>query len=629
MRTLTPGRLLFEEIVPPEFRAGTDDEPIGAELVKKILQSVAEQAPDQYKNISHRLLKLGAKASIEVPASFTLEDLKSPIDKKSLIAEVEAKEDEIRNNKSLTPQQRTEALIKLYAEQSAAMPEKIFQASSARGSNLAKMVASGARGNKGQLNSNIGADWLMLDADSRPIPVPIKNSYSDGLSPAEYYASAYGTRRGLLSTKFSVQEAGYLSKQLAAASHDLIVSSKDCETDRGYPTDPSDTDNIGAVLSRPAGGFPANTIITSRVLKQLRDNNVKKMSVRSPLTCTAKNGICSICAGIKEKNRFPEIGERVGLSASSSVGEPLSQGTLSEKHSGGVASSSGKAVSAFKQIDSLVQVPEVFPNGAAVSEVDGVVSRIEEAPQGGHFVYVGDKQHYVGRNIDVSVKRVDTVEAGDVLSSGVPNPYDIVKHKGIGQGRTYFVDAMRRAMKSNNIANDRRQLEVLGRSLINHVKVTNPEGYGSYLPDDIIEYSSIEDHTPDGATRVPTSKAINKYLAKPILHYSVGTRITPSVARNLEENDEKEIDITDSSPGFEPEAQRVMDIPGHKTDWMAQLAGSNLKKRILSDVHSGTAISDPQGPSFIPGLAKGVGFGDLSHTQGVDPFKNTSPKPIK
>jgi DNA-directed RNA polymerase subunit beta' len=628
MRTLTPGRLLFERIVPPEFRDGVDDQPIGSDGVKKILQSVAEQAPERYNEISHQLLKLGAKASIEVPASFTLEDLKPPIDKAAIIAEVQAKEDAIRNDKTLSPKQRTDALIKLYAEQSAAMPEKVFQASAAKGSNLAKMVASGARGNKGQLNSNIGADWLMLDADSRPIPVPIKSSYSEGLSPAEYYASAYGTRRGLLSTKFSVQEAGYLSKQLAAASHDLIVSAKDCETSRGYPTDPSDNDNIGAVMATPAGGFPAGTIITSRVLKQLKDNKVGKMTVRSPLTCTAKNGICAVCAGIKEKNRFPEIGDRVGLSASSSVGEPLSQGTLSEKHSGGVASSSGKAVSAFKQIDSIVQVPEVFPNGATVAEADGIVSKIEEAPQGGHFVYVGDKQHYVGRGVDISVKRGDTVEAGDSLSSGVPNPYDIVKHKGIGQGRVYFVNAMRQAMKSNNIANDRRQIEVLGRSLINHVKVTDPDGYGAFLPDDIIEYSSIEDNIPDGATKMPVAKSVGKYLARPTLHYSIGTRITPSVAKTLDESDEKEIDVLDSSPGFEPEAQRVMDIPAHKTDWMAQFAGSNLKKRILSDVHSGTAISDPRGPSFVPGLARGAGFGTLPHTPEVTPPKNTSPKPF-
>lgn len=278
-----------------------------------------------------------------------------------------------------------------------------------------------------------------------------------------------------------------------------------------------------------------------------------------------------------------------------------------------MSSSSGKAVSAFKSIDALVQVPEVFPNGAAVSEMDGVVSKIEPAPQGGHFVYVDNKQHYVGRNAEVTVKRGDKVEAGDTLSSGIPNPYDIVNHKGIGQGRVYFVNALRQAMRGNNLSCDRRQLEVLGRSLVNHVKVTNPDGYGSYLPDDIVEYSSVENDTPENLTRAPASKAIGKFLARPTLHYSVGTRITPSVAKTLEDNDEKEIDFTDDSPGFEPEMQRVMDIPGFKNDWQAQLIGSNLKKKIVGNAHSGDAISDPQGPSFIPGLAKGVGFGDLNH----------------
>lgn len=1003
MRSITPGRLLFEQIVPPEFMDGVDDGPIDSGKMKTILQSVAEKSPEKYRDISHQILKMGAKTSNEVPASFSLDDLKSPIDKGKIFQQVAVKEAAIRARKDLTPQQRNNELVKVYSQYSSSMPELVFQAAQAKDSNLARMVAAGARGSKGQLNSNIGADWLMLDANSNPIPIPIKNSYADGLSPAEYFAAAYGTRRGLLSTKFcckigekvlmadfsereiqdikvgewvmgsdasgktlpvqvlnifdngkmpcwkftfrylssrsevvefcgtgdhrllarrrdwgadkaraidtptkmacgkmsktrhvlvpaecdsfggkkehralllgillgngcttasagtnlklscaddtfladtrdyfaslnfyaskgcssesdytfnlnylvappkdirsdgerdrgycgcptkkwlnevgaigkyshekeipaetwtwdndsvaqllsglfstdssidrttaasggcgiairltltaksmvmeakrllrlrfgiyssalyfiakekkknathdqwsivichrrsierfarfihligskgpelqtlrdeipqsrnneqhtfkflskellgehptfdievdhpdhlfvmangiissnSVQQSGYLSKQLSAASHDLIVSEKDCETNRGFPSTPDDKDNIGGVMAVGAGGFPSGTIITSRVLKQLRDNKVSKLTVRSPLTCTAKNGICAVCAGIGARNKFPQIGERVGLAAASSIGEPLSQSTLSEKHSGGVASSSGKAVSAFKSIDSLVQIPDTFPNGASVSGVDGRVTKIEEAPQGGNFVYVDNKQHYVGHDQEVSVKRGDSVEAGDTLSSGVPNPYDIVKHKGVGQGRVYFTNALRNALNSNNISSDRRQIEVLGRALVNHVKVTDPEGYGSHMPDDIVEYSAIEqDFEPENSTKGIPSQSIGKFLARPVMHYSLGTRITPSVAKDLDDNDEKEIDTTDTSPGFEPDMQRVMDIPGHKPDWMAQLSGSNLKKRMLQNVHSGDAVSDPYGPSYIPSLARGVGFGD-------------------
>jgi hypothetical protein len=280
-------------------------------------------------------------------------------------------------------------------------------------------------------------------------------------------------------------------------------------------------------------------------------------------------------------------------------------------NSGGVASSSGKAVSAFRSIESLVQIPEIFPNVAPVAHLDGEVTRIEEAPQGGNYIHIGNERHYIPRGRELHVKRGDVLEAGDVLSSGTPNPADIVKYKGIGDGRLYFVNSLRKAMNDNKISVDRRNLEVLGRALVNHVHITDPEGYGDFLPDEVAEYDSLErDFVPEHKETVPVTKAGGRYLARPALHYTIGTRITPSVSKTLESNGEKEIDVMDSPPGFVPDMQRVADIPGFKQDWMAQMAGSNLKKRILRNVHSGDAVSKIHGTSFIPGLAKGTEFGD-------------------
>lgn len=1385
---LTPGRLLFNKLLPDQIRDDADDRPVDAGRIKEILQRVAEETPDRYRDVSHDILKFGATASNEVSASFSLEDLKPPVDKVKVIAEIRLAEKQINARKDLTPAQKISERVKIYGKYSSEFPESVFNAAYAKGSNLAKMVASGARGSKGQLNSNIGADFLMLDANSNPIPVPILSSYSEGLSPGEFFASAYGTRRGLLSTKLSVAESGYLclnggtmvrmadwsikpieevkvgdmvlgsdingntfptlvnnvfkngakevwrykfrygksrtqfeyieatpdhkvlskikgglkrkssifvptklplsrvqgnfrlvpagqfqdergrreplafvlgyllgdggltgrsvnfstadpaivnrissdlsafgyrvkkvrkraadyeytiqeiaqshlyradrerngkvkskrtwliqrlvdlkmwgkyaqektvpeevsawdqrsvqeliagllssdggveksnntpvpvvnfgvtsfaltkgvhdllrfrmgvfpssifrtktagkgpsknslaknganfdifsfsisdknsiqrlfdtvamvgekrlyfqelmlnihnarrangdfvysyidkepmglsetydievdhpdhlfvlangmvvsnSKQLAAAAHDLVVTSKDCETSRGIPTTPDDKDNIGSVLASPVAGIPAGTVVTGRVLKQIRDSGAKALTVRSPLTCGAHRGVCSRCAGIREKNRFPQIMETIGLAGASSVGEPLSQGTLclwdktlvrmadwsvkeirsinvgewvlgadkdgntfpvqvvnvfdrgvqeciethfktgiktsismvstsehkilckwlksgcegeklnhtlqvlpvgtrchsfsailaesfddnglinepwalfvgvvlgdgcctdsvhgvhlscaddmqiealqpylrifnlklsklkghdcywrfsqitevaaerndmgqfggsfrnpaqlavrrfgihgkyahekeipdevyswsnksvaellaglfvtdgsvylrrqhgqewigfsftsasekmchqvrellqwrfgiystfhtnkpskkkprgsfdikiatndsarkfydsipmigikaskmagwrsllesnrvlrwkrasrskvvaagslhtmdievdhpdhlfvlengmivsnSEKHSGGVASSSGKAVSAFKQIDSLVQVPEVFPNAATIAQTDGRVGSIEAAPQGGSYVVIGDKRHYIPRGRDIFVKKGDTIEAGDVLSGGVPNPADIVRHKGIGAGRLYFVNAMRKAMQDNKIDVDRRNLEVLGRSLVDHVKITNPDGYGGFLPDDVVEYGAIEENFhPENVTPLQPAKAVGKYLAKPVMHFTIGTRITPSVSKTLTDAGESSIDTIDDSPGFEPDMQRVADIPGFKPDWQARFAGSNIKKHLARAVQSGDAVSDIHGTSYIPGLAKGTEFG--------------------
>lgn len=608
---LTPGRLLFEEIVPEQFRADLKrDQPVDLTAVTGILQRIAEETPENYRDISHKILKLGGKASTETSSSFSIEDLRSPIDKATILKQVEVQENLIRNRKDLNDDQKEKELIKLYSKLSGEFPEKVYAAAMSRGSNLARMVASGARGNKGQLNSNVGADWLMIDSNGDPVPVPIKNSYAEGLSPAEYFASSYGTRRGLISTKFAVQDSGYLAKQLAAAAHDLVVTAKDCETARGIPTSADDKDNIGAVLAKPVAGYGQGTVITSRVLKDLQSQKVGNFLVRSPITCSAKGGLCSMCAGVRERNHLPKSMDNIGLAASSSLSEPLSQGMLSEKHSGGVASSSGRGATGFKAIDSLVQVPEVFPGGATIAQLDGRVSKVEPAPQGGSFVYVNDEKHYIPGDAELLVKPGQEIEAGDTLSSGIPNPADIVKHKGIGQGRMYFVQAMQRAFKDNKLTVNRRNLEVISRALINHVRVTDPEGFNGAIPDDVMEYNSIEEgYEPAKFQKMQPSKALGSYLQRPALHFSVGTRITPSVAKTLEDNNELEIDVDDNTPGFEPEMQRVMDIPAFKQDWMAQFHGSYLKKRLEKNVHSGNAVSHLHGTSYVPGLAKATEFG--------------------
>jgi hypothetical protein len=53
---------------------------------------------------------------------------------------------------------------------------------------------------------------------------------------------------------------------------------------------------------------------------------------------------------------------------------------------------------------------------------------------------------------------------------------------------------------------------------------------------------------------------------------------------------------------------RLVDVPEHHEDWMHVLNSTNLAKRFVNMVNRGST-SDTKGPSPIPGLAMGVGFG--------------------
>lgn len=607
---LTPGRILFEETIPPKYRAAfPPDKPIDKKAVETLLQRIAEEDPDLYSDISHKLLKLGGKTSYETRSSFSLADLKAPEEKKIALAEIEAEEDKIFSM-NLSYADRNKELIKLYGRYAQKMPDVVYQAAMNNDNTLAHMVAAGARGNKSQLNSNLGMDGLMVDFNNNPVPIGIKNSYAEGLSPAEYFAGSYGTRKGLIATKFATQDSGFFGKQLAFAAGDLVVTEDDCGTSRGMPH-PVDNDDIGGVLAVETGGHPAGTVITADVLEDIKESGADEVVLRSPATCQARGGgICAHCAGVRERNRFPSVMENVGLAAASALSEPLSQGALSEKHSGGVASGR-KTLSGFKLVNQLAQVPKVFQDRAAVSETDGRVSRIVDAPQGGWNVFVGEQEHYVPPVNKVLVKIGDEIEAGDQISDGIVSPADMVRLKGIGEGRRYFVQSMTNAFKEGGIGVSRRNVEVLARAMINHVAVDSDDGLGDYLPEDVVNYEDLERtwKPRDGTIDLSPADASNKFLEKPVLHYSIGTRVTPSVRKNLEKYKVQSISVHDKKPPFQPYMVRLMEQSGHKDDWMGQLYGSYLKKNIQESVWEGKAKSDPHGVNFVPGLARGQDFG--------------------
>lgn len=611
----TIGRMLFEDIVPEDYRRPEKGESIEltSGRVGKILEQIAHKDPERYREISYKLLKLGAKGSVETNTSFKLEDLESPIEKEEVLKKIQGRLKQIDQRKDIDEEQKKELRLALYDDWGRRLPEKVFQEAMKRDSGLARMVAAGARGSKGQLNSNIGADMAVSDSEGRQIPIPILNNYAEGLTPAEYFAAAYGTRLGLVATKFAVQDSGYFAKQLSAAASDLIVTEDDCETDNGLPVEPTDKSNIGGVLARKAGGFTPGIVITPKVASQLKQKGVKKIVMRSPISCQAKNGgICSKCAGIREKGTFPDIGDNVGLSASNGVSEPVSQALMSTKHTAGVASAGGSSqVRGFPQIDALAQVPKTFPYAATLAEMDGKISRIDEAPQGGHYVTVENQRHYVPADRDVTVSIGDRVEAGDILSTGTPNPSEIVRHKGVGAGREYFVNALQKALEDNRTTADRRNLEVISRALINHVRIGDDTTSKEHLPDDIVEYSSLAaNYTPAGDTEVKSlreSKGL--YLQKPTLHYSVGTRITPSVMKTLKDVGQEEVEVSPTKPTFSPEMVRMMDNPAYKDDFMMHTGQSHVKRNLTKDIQSGGAESMTHGKYFAPALAKGTEFG--------------------
>ena len=156
----------------------------------------------------------------------------------------------------------------------------------------------------------------------------------------------------------------------------------------------------------------------------------------------------------------------------------------SKGHGGGIG-----GVALIKQ---MTEIPSSFRNAATLATVDGTVQHVEQLPQGGYNIKIGGIDHYVPPETEIKVKPGDRVEAGDIMTEGVPNPAEVVKYRGVGDGRYVFTKAFKDAFKSNDMPANRRNIEILARGLINHVEVNDIDGPDGALPGDVIEYNSLE-----------------------------------------------------------------------------------------------------------------------------------------
>ena len=608
----TVGQLLVNAELPAHLRDYNRvlDKKGVAELLEKV---AAENNPDLYRQVVQSLHQIGQLSSQSFGSSFSLADFKTPPKTKLMTQQLDAKVHEVVDRQDLTDDQKDEAIKAMTFKATPILEDTLLEELKAANNPFHSQLTSGARGGRGDVRSLFIGDLMVADHKQRPIPMPITTSMASGYSPADYWASSYGARYGTLSVKLATQRSGFLGKQLIQAAHKQVVTEHDCKTDQGIPVAADDNDNIGTILAKDVGEYKAGTIINPKMHKLLAAQNLdKQIYVRSALTCEAKNGMCAKCAGIRERGRLPEIGDNLGIAAAQALAEKTSQGALSAKHGGGRAKGELSSLpTGFKLINQMVQVPKQFTGSAAISKLDGVVREVREAPQGGTHIMVGDTQHFVPVGLKANVTVGQRVEEGDLMSEGIPNPSELVEHKGLGAGRLDFVNTFKKAFKDSGLSANRRNIEVLTRGLINHVHVTESDGVDNALPGDLVEYSTISrNYRPRYGFKVARPAAVvGHYLERPANQYSIGTRVTKRVADDLDKSGVQQVTAHAEPPPFQPKMVRAMEHALVSPDWQTRLGGSYMERGLLDSLHKGVPSAE-HSTSYIPALAKGIGFGE-------------------
>ena len=290
----------------------------------------------------------------------------------------------------------------------------------------------------------------------------------------------------------------------------------------------------------------------------------------------------------------------------------LSNGVVtsnSAKHTAGMTKDK-RSYSGLEVIQQFTQSPEKFKDRGVVSEKDGRVEAVEEAPQGGSYVTVDGEKHYVPAGHEVEVKPGDVVEAGDQLAEGLVDAEDIVRLKGLGAGRKYYANRLNKILEDSGAKTDKRNTEILARAAIRHVRITSNDGLGDYLPDDVVDYNALQaSYIPQNAATKKVDQSIGKYLAKPALHYTIGTRITPKVAQELQENDYTELDVSEDAPEFSPEMVRLRTSSHTNPDWLASMGTSYLSQQLNEASTRGDDTNVENNADYRPRLMYGKDFG--------------------
>ncbi|HEX7365368.1 MAG TPA: DNA-directed RNA polymerase subunit beta' [Dehalococcoidia bacterium] len=429
------GRILFNEILPPEFRF------LNKVMDKAALKNLVLNCYRTLGNVPtvemlDNLKRLGFEYATKSGTTIAAKDIEVPRDKAKLLEEGDEKIAVIEsqfNRGLITDDERYSSAIEVWTETTDKITETISQSLDRYGG-IYMMATSGAKGNISQIRQMAGMRGLMTDPSGRIIDFPIKASFREGLSVMEYFISTHGARKGLADTALRTSDAGYLTRRLIDVAQDLIIFEEDCGTEEGiWLFEKAEKGLLASLDERLLGRLAAADIAdpkTGEIIVHVNDeideekavlirkSGITQVFVRSPLSCHSRRGLCRNCYG-RDLGRRGLVGDgtAVGIIAAQSIGEPGTQLTLRTFHTGGVVGAD--ITSGLPRVEELFEAR--VPKGLAVlSEIDGIVDVIET--QDMRRIKVTSAESYLDEyplpsGAKIAVSDGQWVEAGTVLAN--------------------------------------------------------------------------------------------------------------------------------------------------------------------------------------------------------------------
>ena len=350
----TPGRIMFNEMLPEVDKQYHVT--FGKSQLKKLIARLYdEHGFAETAELINKIKDFGYHFGAMAGVSVGIEDLEIPEAKKEILAKADdevAQIDADYKSGKIINEERYRKTIAVWSEATEAVTKAMMDGLD-QFNPVYMMANSGARGNISQMRQLAAMRGNMADTQGRIIEVPIKANFREGLTVLEFFMSSHGARKGLADTALRTADSGYLTRRLVDISHEVIVNAEDCGSEQGIEVGElvSEGKVIEKLEERIRGRVLAedlvhegeviatrNTMIGKELIDKISELGIRKVKIRSPLTCSLEKGVCKKCYGMDLSNhREILLGEAVGVIAAQSIGEPGTQLTMRTFHTGGVA----------------------------------------------------------------------------------------------------------------------------------------------------------------------------------------------------------------------------------------------------------------------------------------------------
>ncbi|HEX9634216.1 MAG TPA: DNA-directed RNA polymerase subunit beta' [Candidatus Limnocylindria bacterium] len=569
----TPGRVIFNTVIPEEL--GYINRVMDRKGLKALIaQCYRELGPAATTRLVDGIKTLGFHYATVAGITIGIDDIRVPKEKVALLAKADGRVTDIDREFRkgfITEDERYNQTVDVWRETTDAVTKKMLDGLDQRGS-VWMITHSGARGNVTQVHQLAGMRGLMADPSGRIIDLPIRSNLREGMSVLEYFISSHGARKGLADTALRTADSGYLTRRLVDVAQDVITREDDCATSVGTWITRDESQQIPEpfvdrligrmaaldVVDEKTGDVvvAANAEIDEIAIERIDALGLDRVSVRSPLTCAARHGVCRMCYGRNlATGRLVELGQAVGIIAAQSIGEPGTQLTMRTFHTGGVA---GEDIT-----QGLPRVEELFeariPKGqATMTEIDGVVEVVRagqdqpvtvrvthreaydtpikltpqhevlvasgdevaeaqllarlgegdevvevKAPSAGrvtkkgntltlHSEDVDTREYAVPHSARIRVETGDDVLAGDPLTEGSLNPKDLLLIKGVDTVQRFLVAEVQKVYRSQGVTIADKHVEIIVRQMLRKVTVDSA-GDTELLPSELIDRFEFEE----------------------------------------------------------------------------------------------------------------------------------------